>query len=181
MEQPILTTSRLTLRPFKQSDAKRVKALAGDWRVAQMTINIPQPYEVGMAENWIATLAPAFSQGDKVVYAVTQRDTEELVGSVSLTDFSGETGTLDFWMGVPYWGRGYCTEAVQSLVRYGFDQLGLSAIHANYMRNNLAGDRVLVKCGFEYKGEVMLNAHGMMRRLQQCELQRGQRPTSRPI
>ncbi len=172
MEQPILTTDRLTLRPFKQSDAKRVKTLAGDWRVAQMTINIPQPYEAGMAENWIATLAPAFSQGEKVVYAVTQLDSEALVGSVSLTDFSGEAGTLDFWMGVPYWGRGYCTEAVQSFVQYGFSQLGLSAIHANYMRNNLAGGRVLAKCGFQHKGEIMLNAHGMMRRLQQCERRR---------
>lgn len=169
MEQPVLNTDRLTLRPFKQRDAKRVQALAGDWRVAQMTVNIPQPYDAGMAENWIATLAPAFNQGDKVVYAVTRRDAEELVGSVSLTDFSGETGSLDFWMGVPYWGRGFCTEAVQSLVHYGFSQLGLSAIHAHYMRNNLAAGRVLAKCGFQHKGEVMLSAHGMMRRLQQCE------------
>lgn len=175
MEQPILNTERLALRPFKQADAKRVAALAGDWRVAQMTINIPQPYEPGMAENWIASLAPAFTQGDKVVYAVTLPEANELVGSVSLTDFSGEAGNLDFWVGVPYWGRGYCTEAVQAIVHYGFHQLGLSVIHAHYMRNNVASGRVLSKSGFEHKGEVMLNAHGMMRRLQQCERQRDQR------
>lgn len=172
MEQTVLEARRLRLRPYRVADARRVQQLAGDRRVSQMTVNIPHFYEPGMAEDWIRSLAPAFAQGEKVVYAIVRLDTDELVGTVSLEDFSGEAGALGFWIGAPYWGRGYCTEAAQALVEYGFRTLGLSVIYARHLRNNRASARVLAKIGFEPTGEVIASAGGMMRRLQQCERRR---------
>jgi hypothetical protein len=57
-ELPRLGTERLLLRPFALSDAADVLRLAGDRAIADTTLNIPHPYEAGMAEEWIATHAP---------------------------------------------------------------------------------------------------------------------------
>ncbi len=55
--QPTLETGRLVLRPFEMSDAPEVRRLAGDSEVAGNALNIPEPFEAGMAEAWIATHA----------------------------------------------------------------------------------------------------------------------------
>ena len=48
-----LETERLLLRPFELSDAPNVREMAGDKVIADTTLNIPHPYEKGMAEEWI--------------------------------------------------------------------------------------------------------------------------------
>lgn len=98
--QPILITSRLTLRPFSLADAARVQKLAGDERVSEMTINIPHPYEDGMAENWISTHAESFYNGERIVYAVTLSQTSELIGAIGLTQLTKADGNLGYWIGV---------------------------------------------------------------------------------
>ena len=68
--QPTLETGRLVLRPFEMSDAPEVRWLAGDFEVAGNDLNIPEPFEEGMAEAWIATHADAFDRGELADFAV---------------------------------------------------------------------------------------------------------------
>lgn len=83
-KQPIIKTERLILRPFDVSDSKRVQELAGDVKVAKTTLNIPYPYEDGMAEVWINTHIDSFNKGSDITYAVVKKDTNELIGAISL-------------------------------------------------------------------------------------------------
>ncbi len=82
--QPILTTERLVLRPFNIDDCQQVALLAGDKRIADMTANIPHPYERPMAQAWIDRHDPMYQQHQGVAYAITLRNTGELLGAVSL-------------------------------------------------------------------------------------------------
>jgi [ribosomal protein S5]-alanine N-acetyltransferase len=77
--QKSLTTSRLTLRPFRITDAKDVQKLAGDFNVADTTLNIPHPYEDGMAENWIATHTSGWDEKKSLHFAICISDNHELI------------------------------------------------------------------------------------------------------
>ena len=61
-----------------------MQRLAGDADVADTTLNIPHPYEDGMAEEWIGTHQESFDKGENVTWAITRRDTGDLVGAIGL-------------------------------------------------------------------------------------------------
>jgi [ribosomal protein S5]-alanine N-acetyltransferase len=150
---PTLKTERLILRGFTLKDAPDVQRLAGEWEVARTLLSVPHPYENGVAEEWISEHASVFERGEGVNFAVVLRERGELCGSVGLLinprDANAELG---YWIGVPYWGRGYATEAAREVVRYGFEQLGLHRIYAAHFGNNPASGRVLRKIGMAYEG-----------------------------
>jgi ribosomal-protein-alanine N-acetyltransferase len=153
--QPNLTTPRLLLRPLATSDAPEIQRLAGDWAIARMTLSIPHPYGDGVAEQWIASQAEAFALGQQAAFAISLREGGTLVGSVGLMICPEHArAELGFWIGRPFWGRGYCTEAAGAVIRFGFEQLGLNRIFAHHFAHNPASGRVMQKLGMKYEGRL---------------------------
>lgn len=154
-EQRVLNTARLVLRPFTLGDAAAVQRLAGALEVASNTLNIPYPYEDGMAEQWIGTHAAQFQEGGIITYAVTLRDQYVIIGAVSLgVTARHRRAELAYWMGQPYWNLGYTTEACAALVEYGFSVLALHRITATHFTRNPASGRVMQKLGMEHEGTL---------------------------
>jgi len=153
-QRPTLRTERLLLRPFELADARAVQRLAGDRAIAEMTATIPHPYEDGMAEKWIGTHQEGFDAGSLVNFAIVRQNTGELVGSIGLMGLanSSERGEIGYWIGKPYWGNGYCTEAARAVVDYGFSALRLNRIHGCFCKRNPASGRVMAKIGMTYEG-----------------------------
>lgn len=151
-KQPVLNTNRLTLRPFRMEDAPDVRQLAGDIAVAATTLNIPHPYEEGLAEAWIATHREKVENGEMVVYAVTLRDSDKLVGAISIAMKEHDRGEMGYWIGKPYWNQGYATESARAMIALGFEVLGLNKISASHLVGNPASGRVMEKAGMEYEG-----------------------------
>jgi [ribosomal protein S5]-alanine N-acetyltransferase len=151
--RPTLTTPRLILRPFALGDAPDVQRLAGAREVASTTLNIPHPYAAGMAEQWIATHQECYTRGEFVIFAIVLRANQTLIGAMSLHMYQQHVhAELGYWIGTAYWNHGYCSEAAQAVLRYGFDVLGLHRIHASYMTRNPASGRVMQKIGMTYEG-----------------------------
>ncbi len=154
-ERPTLSTERLLLRPFTLADAPEVQRLAGDKAIASTTENIPHPYEDGMAEEWISTHEPRFERGELVNFAIVLRESDALIGAVGLIiEKKNQRAALGYWMGKPYWGNGYCTEAARAVVRYGFEALGLNRISSTHMKRNPASGRVMQKIGMSHEGSL---------------------------
>ncbi|MGB5525702.1 MAG: GNAT family N-acetyltransferase [Gemmatimonadota bacterium] len=152
MEQPTLATERLLLQPFTLADAEALQRLAGAEEIADTTLNIPHPYADGLAEAWIESHADAFRDRERVVLAITDSNAV-LVGAISLRlDLGHRRAELGYWIGLPFWGRGYATEAVVAMVEYGFKELGLNRIFAHHLARNPASGRVLEKAGFVHEG-----------------------------
>jgi [ribosomal protein S5]-alanine N-acetyltransferase len=153
---PVLETERLILRSFQISDAPRVKELAGAYQIYRPTLNIPHPYEEGMAEKWIATHAATFYQGNGVNLAVTLEADGLLIGAIGLgVSPAHQRAELGYWIGVPYWGNGYCTEAAIEVIKYGFEVLNLHKINSSHMKWNQASGRVMQKAGMTKEGALV--------------------------
>ncbi|HUI05830.1 MAG TPA: GNAT family N-acetyltransferase [Verrucomicrobiae bacterium] len=141
------------LRPFELSDAPRVKLLAGDREIAATTARIPHPYEPGMAEAWIGTHQEDFEKGTAVNFAITLKDTSELMGAIGLiVNRDHENAEMGYWIGKPYWNRGYCTEAARAVLQYAFDELRLNRVFAHHFSHNIASGRVMQKLGMRHEG-----------------------------
>jgi len=158
---PKIQTDRLLLRAFEPEDARTVQWLAGAPEVALTTQHIPHPYEEGMAETWIASHQPSWEAGQHLTVAVTN-DTDGVVGAVGLhINRDHRRGEIGYWIGVPFWNRGYATEASMALVRFGFEELELNRVQARHMVRNPASGRVMEKLGMKFEG--ILREHALIR------------------
>ena len=141
-----LVAGTVLLRAFVPADAPRVKLLAGERVVAETTAFIPHPYPAGAATAWIATHGAARAAGTEYTYAIAEID-GPLVGAIGLRPERIEHENIGYWIGRPYWGRGYATAAVRALIALGFGLLDLEALTASHLARNPASERVMEKCG----------------------------------
>ena len=153
--QPVLQTQRLILRPFVLEDAPQVQRLAGEREIAATTLAIPHPYADGMAEEWISTHQEQFSKGEAAIFAIVLSASDELLGAIGLGIWKEHArGEIGYWIGKPYWNNGFCTEAAREVMRFGFEELGLSSIFACHFRGNEASGRVMQKLGMVKEGTL---------------------------
>ncbi len=148
-----LQTERLILRPFYLSDAKEVQALAGHSKIADVTLNVPHPYLDGMAEDWIGSHKKNWESKQAYIFAITSSHGGKLVGCVSLIKRSEKEAEVAYWVGVPYWGLGYCTEAAKGIIKFAFEQLDLERVMGLHLTRNPASGRVMLKVGMLHDGQ----------------------------
>jgi ribosomal-protein-alanine N-acetyltransferase len=148
-----LGTTRLLLRSFEREDIPAIVRLAGAPEIAATTLRIPHPYSELDAENFIAQTDGERQAGSSATFAVTILRGGELCGAVGLAiESAHEHGELGYWIGVPYWGRGFATEAASAVVAFGFETLKLHRIYAHHFAGNHASRRVLEKVGMHHEG-----------------------------
>ena len=140
----VLKTERLTLRALGPADAKAIALLANDRRIAVNTARIPHPYGVADAEQFLATTN---KRDGELCLAITLDGT--LIGGCGLHPRDGGP-EIGYWLGVPYWGQGFATEAVRAVIKHAFADLGHDTLQSSARVSNPASRRVLEKCGFEW-------------------------------
>ena len=143
---PVLHTERLTLRAPAPSDIKSIVRFAAERRVAENTLRIPHPYRPADAEQFLAAVN---RQAGEATFVIA-RDGEAIgICGIDLRDGAAEIG---YWLGAPFWGCGYATEAARALIDHAFGVLGHEALMAAARVSNPASRRVLEKCGFQWTG-----------------------------
>lgn len=152
-EIPTLKTERLLLRSFQMADKLEVQELASVKEIAATTLSIPHPYSLEDAEHWLQTKIDNFENDKEIAWAICNRNTESLLGAIGLgLDLDNEAAELGFWIGKPFWGKGYVTEAARKILEYAFSDMNLNRVEANHMVGNDASGRVLEKLGMQYEG-----------------------------
>ena len=149
-----IATERLLLRPFTESDAPPVVALAGDRRIADTMISIPHPYTIEHYNQWLAAIYSAKERDRSYHFAITEKNDNKLVGSVEIRDIDSEhrQAELSLWIGTGYWNRGYASEAANAVIEFAFNRLGLNRIYAHHMMRNPACESLFKKIGMQREG-----------------------------
>jgi RimJ/RimL family protein N-acetyltransferase len=142
----VLETERLVLRAPRPDDAEALACLINDARIAVNTARIPHPYSVADAAQFIAAVN---RHGDEVALLITLDGA--LIGGCGVAQ-SDSGPELGYWVGVPFWGQGFATEAARAVIDYAFGALGHEELEAGARVSNPASRRVLEKCGFQWTG-----------------------------
>lgn len=149
-----IETPRLTLRHFVASDAAPVTELVSDWDVARMLARVPHPYSVDDAQASFAAQPEARAKGAEYPFAITTAH-DGVIGSIGIHRRGGDGEfTLGYWVGRPFWKRGYATEAGAALLAHATEDLGVTHFHSEHFVENETSGRVLRKLDFAYTGEV---------------------------
>lgn len=146
-----LKTERLLLRPWRDEDAEDLYKYVKDPDVGPVA---GWPVHTSV-ENSLEILRTVLSAPE--TYAVALKDTDQAIGSIGLfspatahTDVSDDDFEIGYWVGKPFWGRGYIPEACRALMARAFNDLGCNMMWSGYYDGNLKSWRVMEKCGFKY-------------------------------
>ena len=170
-----LETARLWLRWPRAADAVALSKLAGDREVAEMTASIPHPYTQQDAAKWIFSARAGNAQGSSLALVLARRGKPtEAIGAVGLHETRPGMALLGYWIGRPHQGRGYVTEAVETMIDTAFRLADVTEIHAQARVENDPSWRVLEKCGFASEGQARIDlpARGGLVRCERFRLTR---------
>lgn len=154
--RPILETERLSLGNLKVSDISRIIQFAGNKKIADMTLNIPHPYEERHAIHWIDMANKGIENKTAYIFAVRLKKEGEFIGGMGLHAAElYDRAELGYWIAEPYWNSGYATEALGAILEFGFNELQLNKIFATHLVNNPASGKVMIKNGMIKEGELV--------------------------
>ncbi|WP_397417891.1 GNAT family N-acetyltransferase [Phenylobacterium sp.] len=149
---PEIGTDRLVLRAPVATDAPLIAELANDPVIARNTARLPHPYGLAEAEAFLSAVAAQDPRRNRT-FAVEDRQFG-LVGVLGFDERRPQQTEVGYWLGRPFWGRGYATEALVGALRWAAAAWGRRAVWAGHFDDNNASGQVLIKAGFLYTGEI---------------------------
>ncbi|MDD3368534.1 MAG: GNAT family N-acetyltransferase [Lachnospiraceae bacterium] len=173
MKTPILCTERLFLRPFRESDWRAVfDCWESDPEVAKYMFwtshNDPEK-----TKEWIAFELGQDEKDDWYRFALELKETGELIGT-GLIYYEEEVSCweIGYNLGQKYWRQGYVTEAMQEILDFVREKLGIHEVVGRYAKENPASGHVMEKLGFQYEKDIPYecNNGAVLREGIQCRL-----------
>ena len=140
----------INIRPWKEGDENSLVKYANNENISRNLRELfPHPYTLRDARTWIAfnkDMLPALNMavilGDHVIGAV---------GIALKEDVYRKNAEIGYWIGEPFWGRGYATAAARLMVAYTFENYDVTRIYASMFDHNIASRKVLEKAGFKHE------------------------------
>lgn len=146
-----LNTERLMLRKWTEADAESLFEYAKDPEVGPIAGWPPHKNK----DESLNVIKNVFNGAE--CYAICEKGNNEAIGVIELklngsTDMTNRNDEreLGYWLGKPFWGKGYMPEAAREIIRHAFEELGMTTIWCGYYEGNYKSKRVQEKLGFIY-------------------------------
>lgn len=134
----------MNIRLIDHRDAIYIQELASSEHIAKAT-SIPHPYPQDGGVKFIEFAFSRYGSGKSIPFAIEVD--KQFIGLVTINGLD-TTPSIDYWIGYPYWGKGFATQAVKEALKYGEKFLNISFFQSEALENNLASHKVLTKNGF---------------------------------
>ena len=154
-----LKGKRIVLRPMVKKDEKRIAELANDKTISEFT-HVPYPYDLAKAREFIKKSNERMKKKEEYHFAITLND--DFIGTIGIIDIVkrdnyGETG---YWLGKPYRGQGYVSEACKLILDFSFKKLKFHKMVIMCAKENKGSKKIIDKMGAKFGG--VLRAHGFV-------------------
>ncbi len=155
MEDPFaeLETARLLLSPPRVADIPAIVELANNPNIAKNVFHLPYPYREKDAVFWINMAYQGLKEESRFIFALRLKPDDDFIGGMGLTLAKAHhRAEMGYWVGEPYWNKGYASEAAAAVLQFGFEQLKLNKINATHLDTNPASGKVMTKNGMIREG-----------------------------
>lgn len=149
---PVVETRRLRLRAPGAHDISRLAQLADDLGIAAQTQRMPHPFGPAEAEDFVLHVAAQDPRTGSTF--LIEHEDHGMVGVIGVFQHEDPAPEVGYWIGRPFWGRGYATEALEGAMVWASRQWKRRALVSGHFADNPASGRVLEKAGFLYTGET---------------------------
>lgn len=153
---PTLSTERLVLSQPIVSDLDDVVfQMNSTPEISENTLSLPFPYQEENAHFWFKMAEDGFANKDAFIFGIREKDSLKLIGAIGLhIDLGNNKSEVGYWLGKSFWNKGYVSEALQEVIKFGFVELKLNKIYASHFLHNPASGKVLEKNGFTFEAEL---------------------------
>ncbi|MBO0345553.1 GNAT family N-acetyltransferase [Roseibium sp. CAU 1637] len=150
---------RVRLDLPRRDDLPDIMYLANNHRIAANLATMPHPFSLEDAKALVQKAEAA--HGNSAFFAIRLRTTGRFIGVARYANVEeGMPVHVGYWLGEPFWGQGFATEAVHALVDHAFTHGTMDELTAACRVTNPASRRVLVKSGFQYRDQSMIRSLG---------------------
>lgn len=148
---PTIQTKQIQLRKLKPEDAINLYNYYSNEKVYRyLDWNGPESLE--KSYEVINSWNEGYEKGWLIRFAIADKSTDEVIGTIFLSEFVGKRAEIGYELSERYWHRGIMTEAVNEILSFGFNQLGLVRIQATVATENIASKKLLTKFNFKTEG-----------------------------
>lgn len=152
---PEFETERLLIRKVERSDAKDIFDYASDPETSK---HLPwdEHQSIDDTLDFIDTVNQKFFLMDNIDWGIELKSEKKLIGMIGFREWNNQNSCADigYVLSPKYWNKGYITEAVKAVIKFGFDKVKVNRIEAHCDEKNISSSRVLEKCGMKYEGTL---------------------------
>lgn len=158
MNNVILETERLYLKPWKVEDASEMSRILNDQTISSM-LDTPYPYTIDMATSFIDNIKNRTN--DYYEWKIVLKDGNRIIGGTAMDLGSKPINLTHIYIDKDYRNMGYVTEVWNAKIKYCFDNTDAEELVCAYYSNNIASKMMQQKSGMSV--DEIINENNQVR------------------
>lgn len=149
---PVLTSERLRMRALAPGDDEVIFHFLNDSEVIQYLNRVNLPTKM-RARRIMKEIRISGARLESIHYGICLKETERLIGVISFQQWkeAQKQAQIGYMFDRAYWGQGYAAEALERLIRFGFEELDFTRLEARIHKQNDRSQKLLIRSGFTHK------------------------------